>query len=61
MGKTCVVKKMMAEAPPDMLLIYHDLEGLRSPLEFVKTVFQDVEGYLSGLKRTAHRTPPILK
>jgi hypothetical protein len=61
MGKTCVVKKMMAEAPSDMLLIYHDLEGLRSPLEFVETVFQDVEGYLSGLQRTAKRTHQFLK
>jgi len=60
MGKTCVVKKMMAEAPSDMLLIYHDLEGLRSPLEFVETLFQDVEGYLSGLQRTAKRTRQVL-
>jgi hypothetical protein len=60
MGKTCVVKKMMAEAPSDMLLIYHDLEGLRSPLEFVETVFQDVERYLTGLQRTAQRTRQFL-
>ena len=61
MGKTCVVKKMMAEAPSDMLLIYHDLEGLRSPLEFVETVFQDVERYLSGLQRTAEGARKLLK
>jgi len=61
MGKTCVVKKMIAEAPSDMLLIYHDLEGLRSPLEFVETVFQDVERYLTGLQRTAKRTRQFLQ
>ncbi len=61
MGKTSVVKKMMAEAPSDMLLIYHDLEGLRSPLEFVETVFQDVERYLTGLQRTAKRTRQVLE
>lgn len=61
MGKTCIVKKMIAEAPGDMLLIYHDLEGLRSPLEFVETVFQDVEGYLSSLQRTAYRTRQFLE
>lgn len=55
MGKTCVVQKMVVEAPNDKLPIYHDLEGLRTPLEFVETVFHDVEGYLSRLQRTAGR------
>lgn len=55
MGKTCVVQKMVAEAPQDKLPIYHDLEGLRTPLEFVETVFHDVEGYLGRLQRTAGR------
>ena len=48
MGKTCIIKKMQAEAPEDKLPIYHDLEKVRSPLEFVETVLQDVEEYLSG-------------
>lgn len=55
MGKTCVVQKMVAEAPQDKLPIYHDLEGIRAPLEFVEMVFYDVEGYLSRLQRTAGR------
>jgi hypothetical protein len=55
MGKTCIVKKMAEEAPQDKLPIYHDLEGIRTPLEFVETVFRDVEDYLSGLKRTTER------
>jgi len=55
MGKTCVVQKMVAEAPQNKLPIYHDLEGMRTPLEFVETVFRDVEDYLGRLQRTAGR------
>jgi hypothetical protein len=55
MGKTCIIKKMQSEAPSSKLPIYHDLEKVRSPLEFVEAVFQDVEEYLSTLKRTAKR------
>lgn len=55
MGKTCIVKKMIAEAPQDKLPIYHDLEGVRTPLEFAETIFFDVEAYLGGLQRTAGR------
>lgn len=61
MGKTCVIKKMQAEAPADKLPIYHDLEKVRSPLEFVETVLQDVEEYLTGLRRTARRTRDLLR
>ncbi|MBW4592203.1 MAG: ATP-binding protein [Brasilonema angustatum HA4187-MV1] len=60
MGKTCIIKKMQAEAPEDKLPIYHDLEKVRSPLEFVETILQDVEEYLSGLRRTARRTRQLL-
>lgn len=60
MGKTCVIKKMQAEAPEEKLPIYHDLEKVRSPLEFVEAILQDVEEYLSGLRRTARRTRQIL-
>ncbi|NMG06615.1 ATP-binding protein [Brasilonema sp. UFV-L1] len=60
MGKTCMIKKMQAEAPKDKLPVYHDLEKVRSPLEFVETVLQDVEEYSSGLRRTARRTRQLL-
>lgn len=55
MGKTCVVKKMVEESPQNKLSIYHDLEGIRTPLEFSELVFRDVEGYLSRLQRVATR------
>lgn len=60
MGKTCIIKKMIDEARQEMLCIYHDLEGVQTPLEFAETLFQDVESYLSGLRRTAHRTRQLL-
>src|SRR5262249_12770071 len=55
MGKTCIVKKMIAEASHDKLPIYHDLEGVRTPLEFAEIVFRDVEGYLRLRNQIAGR------
>lgn len=55
MGKTSMIRKMVAEAPPGKLPIYHDLEGVRTPLEFAETIFHDVEAYLSRLQQTAGR------
>ena len=60
MGKTCLIKKMEAESPPDVLSVYRDLEGLRTPLEFAEDVFQTVREYLSKRKKTAIRTQKIL-
>ncbi|MGF1591115.1 MAG: ATP-binding protein [Pleurocapsa sp.] len=45
-GKSSILKKMSAEAPVDMLPIYRDLEGIRTPMEFVEAVWQDTETYL---------------
>ena len=45
-GKSSILKKMTTEAPPDMLPIYRDLEGIRTPIEFVEAVWQDAETYL---------------
>ncbi|XZN96223.1 MAG: hypothetical protein ACM65K_25820 [Microcoleus sp.] len=61
MGKTSVIKKMRSEASPDKLPIYRDLEDVKSPLEFVEKVFQDVEAYLTGFNRTAKKTRGLLK
>ena len=44
----------------DKLPIYHDLEGVRTPLEFVEIIFHDVEGYLGRLKRTEERARRFL-
>jgi len=45
-GKSSILKKMTAEAPGDMLPIYRDLEGIRTPIEFVEAIWQDTETYL---------------
>jgi transcriptional regulator with XRE-family HTH domain len=45
-GKSSILKKMTAEAITDMLPIYRDLEGIRTPIEFVEAVWQDTETYL---------------
>jgi hypothetical protein len=61
MGKTCIIKKMQAEAPSNKLPIYHDLEQVRAPLEFVEAIFQDIEEYLSKRQKVASRTHKLLK
>ncbi|NBC18512.1 MAG: ATP-binding protein [Bacteroidetes bacterium] len=61
-GKTQVIKKMVAEADAERLLtIYRDLEGVRTPLEFVEHVFYDVERYLSRKQKWATRTRNFLQ
>ncbi len=45
-GKSSILKKMTAEAIANMLPIYRDLEGIRTPIEFVEAVWQDTETYL---------------
>lgn len=45
-GKSSILKKMKLEAPEGMLPIYRDLEGIRTPIEFVEGVWQDTETYL---------------
>ena len=61
MGKTTVIKKMEAEAPLDKLPIYRDLEGLRTPIEFVEAVWQDVEKYLSTKGKTGKKVQDFLR
>lgn len=60
MGKTSIVKKMNVEADPELLTVFHDLEGLRSPLEFARLVFEDVQQYLSRRQRTCERVRSFL-
>jgi hypothetical protein len=60
MGKTSIVKKMVAEPKPGVIPIYRDLEKVREPLEFVQYVFDDVESYLSKRKRVAQHARGLL-
>jgi len=45
-GKSSTLKKMKAESASSMLPIYRDLEGIRTPIEFVEVVWQDIETHL---------------
>jgi hypothetical protein len=60
MGKTTVIKKMLAEPPAGKLAIYRDLESIHTLLEFVESVLRDVETYLSRTQRVAVRSRQIL-
>lgn len=61
-GKTQVIKKMQAEADRGHLLpVYRDLEGVRTPIEFVEHVFRDVKVYLSQRGKVAARVQQLLQ
>lgn len=51
-GKTTVVKKMRSDPPQDLVVIYRDVEGLRTPLELAEAVAKDVEDRLTGARRS---------
>ncbi|MBC7930136.1 MAG: ATP-binding protein [Rubrivivax sp.] len=61
MGKTSIIKKMVAEPQQNCLCFYRDLEGIRTPLEFIETIFSDVEGCLSRSQRLATKARGWLK
>jgi hypothetical protein len=46
-GKTCVITKMRDEVTnPDFFCVLRDIEGLRSPQEFVEHAYEDIESLL---------------
>jgi hypothetical protein len=59
-GKTTIMLKMLGEAPRNKLVIYRDLEAIRTPREFVETVLRDVEEHLSVKQKGAVRTRRLL-
>ena len=60
-GKSHVLWKMKEESDADeRLIVYRDLEGMRTPLEFVEAVFRDVESFLSRKDRLASRARRLL-
>lgn len=60
MGKTSIVKKMVAEPVAGVIPVYRDLEPVRDPLEFAQYVFDDVDRYLSARTRTTQRVRGLL-
>ena len=59
-GKTTVLKKMQQECPAGILVFYRDLEGVRTPLEFVQKVVEDVDGSLSRENRGMSRARALI-
>ncbi|MEM9273912.1 MAG: ATP-binding protein [Cyanobacteria bacterium P01_F01_bin.143] len=59
MGKTTVIRKMAADGNADQLIIFRDVENVRSPVEFVELAWQDIENYLSN-KGKARRVRDFL-
>jgi hypothetical protein len=51
MGKTSIIKRMTAQSLSNKLVKYQDLEGIRTPLEFVESVFKSVENDLNSSDR----------
>jgi len=60
-GKSCIIKKMVAETPERLLPIYRDVEGITRPIDFVERVYRDVQEYLPALKRNTGRVSALLK
>ena len=51
-GKSSVVKKMVAEPPDEWFPIYRDLERIQSADDFAQNVHNSVQEFLSRLKRS---------
>ena len=60
-GKSSIIKKMVAETPDGLLTVYRDVEGITRPIDFVERVYGDVAGHLNVVKRTAGRVSALLK
>lgn len=61
MGKTSIIKKMSAAAPPSVLAFYRDLEGINSPVGFVERVAQDIDQTLQQNRPAAAKFRNLCK
>lgn len=60
MGKTSVIKKMVAQPVTNARVVYTSVEKVRTPIEFVATVLKDVDKHLSGGRRVLNRVHSAL-
>src|SRR5262245_15624139 len=60
MGKTSIVRRMVANAPDTRRALSCDLEKFKHPADLVETVYRDCEDLLSVGKRTRHRLKEYL-
>ena len=54
-GKTSVIRKMKSEAPDKTFTVYRDLQGVGTPVEFVESIYNDVEFLLSTKRKAAEK------
>ena len=60
-GKTSIIRKMEAEPVAGKIPVWHDIEGLRTRLEFVESIYGDVETYLGRFTRTTEKVRAFLR
>ncbi len=60
-GKTTIIKKLLAEPRSGWIPIYQDLEKIETALGFAEAVYIDVDQYLSTRKRTVRRAREFLE
>ncbi len=61
MGKTTILRKIKAEAPPQIKTIWRDLEDIWTPLEFVERLIEDLEAYLKFTDQSAKKLKALVK
>ncbi|MBU0755511.1 MAG: hypothetical protein KJ645_10265, partial [Planctomycetes bacterium] len=61
MGKTCIIKKMKEEAPEGCIAVFHDLERMGRPVEFVRGVLGDIEKHLARTKKISNQAGELRK
>jgi hypothetical protein len=60
-GKTSVIQKMLREPRAGWFPIYQDLERVHQAEEFALAVYDEIQKFLGGLKKTANRAQRFLE
>ncbi len=61
MGKTSVLRKMLAQQPPGITAFYWDLENIRSPAALVREIFNKVSEDLGNSQKWQGKVQQLLK
>ena len=60
-GKTCVVRDKIRHAPPPgWFPVYQDLEHVHCANDFARTVYEEVQQFLGGLKKAGNRAKQFM-
>ena len=60
-GKTCIIKKMVADPPEKWFPVFQDLERIHSAEDFAREVYDVVQEFLSMWKLAANRAQRIFE